>query len=195
MTMCTSGSIGIISCPQGAGSSLAFEVCGSVASPPYSLSGLSTAASISLSSGMTGFYGYSASANPIYFSTTDCSVTPTESYWCSCICGVQTGDSARVCLCWYTSTENVKSSAARACGLCNTTCMGGGFSGALGEYNEGEFYIDIDGNDSVCVITCAIKGISGISNAQICISNVVNIVGNYCIGSPYVQYSDAPPVM
>lgn len=64
MAMCSSGSLGIISAPQSGCSSIAMAVCGSVTSPPYSLSGLSVSAGKTAPHAMTEFYGYAPTPQP-----------------------------------------------------------------------------------------------------------------------------------
>lgn len=193
MTMCSSGSIGIISCPQGAGSSLAFEVCGSVASPPYSLSGLSTAAGISLSSGMTGFYGYSSTPNP-YFLQSLYSFSGGFYEDCrSCGSGITVANTcACICVYWEAGADGTSTlTKGIACVYCNTIAIGGGGYCCNQGGGSGSFSFTQDADDSVYYCTCGFtkEGIGAYGWGCLTINSVTNIVGNYCKGTPASQLS------
>lgn len=193
MTMCSSGSIGIISCPQGAGSSLAFEVCGSVASPPYSLCGLATAAGISLSSGMTGFYGYSSTPNPYFLESL---VTGSGAFceWCSsCGSGITTSNTcACICVGWEAGVNGTSLlTRGIACVYCNTVAIGGcGYCCNQGG-GSGSFSFVQDADDIVCYCTIGMskEGTPYYGWGCLSIISVTNITGNYCKGTPNSQLS------
>ena len=195
MTMCTSGSLGIIICPQGGCSSIAFAVDGNV-TPPKSLSALSISAGFSAPHSMREFYSY-----PSHFialcdiPSEDSGVNCVDDYVMrtSCICSnpaLIAGQCYNICIDYYisavgqapASTSYVMLTCQDICVVCFSVDAGNYYSGTFSTYNikYGEAWSIVNSAyaaDTLCAncsSSCAtIIGISG-------------VVGTYALGTPLI---------
>ena len=178
MAMCSTGSLGIISAPQGGCSSL----CAAVGVASGSLSTLSTCAGKSAPHSMLEFYGYAGTATAIYFSNI-CECYSTD---LNCVCGVAGSNCVGTVYCYWLDKMAGKTSAA-VCIYCNGTAirccsiLGSGdcsVSGAFAVFTH-------DGNDCVCVCTRALD-VFGDSYAysRVALCSLSQCVGCFCIGAP-----------
>jgi hypothetical protein len=202
MAMPSSGSIGLVSAPQTCGS-IACAVCGTNASPPYSLNTLSAAAGKSAPHSMLEFYGYSPAPTwkTVYFSNIS-STCPNYDDICECTCACLTTSSAMAsgdCYFPAFSWNFYKPTTAAPTPVCvHLLCNGVtkyccGFISKTAYSCSGTWAaFSVDSNDCIHAIThaeiltdCVVGSTATVT---LCAVNVC--VGCYCVGSPATVYSE-----
>lgn len=191
MAMCSSGSLGIISCPQGGCSSIAMVVDGNI-SGSKSLSTLSVKAGKTAPHAMTEFYGFDGMICVDLYCLSSIGFDGSSNYVCKrhCLTYSKTRNSPE---CYCVSllgdlcvSDQAVGSFARIDICCNGTrvfckciipimvCLVSGYS----------FVVDY--NDVVVITTdaCTVNTTcSGSAASRICLSNVTQICGTYRIGT------------
>jgi len=189
MAMPASGSIAIISAPQTCGS-----ICAAVGTASGSLSTLSVAAGSPYSTApycMREFYSYTpALPTAVNFSQIYYNGGDNGTYSYSCVkpnCPTTAGDC--YCLCTFFNLcvdfSQSPSSYAIMCVRCNTVqtyccCIDYSYFCA-----NAPFSMTVRAGDNVCIYNYAREWVSqpGGVRSQICISSIVDIVGDYCRGT------------
>lgn len=129
MTMCASGSLGIISCPQGGCSSIAMAVDGNITGSK-SLSTLSTTAGKSAPHSMIEFYGYGTAVQKCVniLNLTCVGQNLANAYATGCLCtdpAMSAGEFYCPTINWYLHNDLTCGSIAAFCVLRNTVCFCG----------------------------------------------------------------------
>jgi len=200
MAMPLSGSLGIISCPAGACTSISIAVDGNITTPK-SLTSLSIGAGKDAPHSMLEFYGYApAVVNPRIniFLVNGISQPNME-----CLCGelvptvtMPATDCYYPNYSWRMCANNASSSSSCVKIICNSVtihqcAVSGNIYDCTGTWNAASI---VDSNDVVNIITCVSNSVTDdIVMSCIRMTSITQSVGTYYLGSPSSQTSYLGP--
>jgi hypothetical protein len=200
--MPASGNIAILDNTLQTCSSISCAVDGN-ATPPKSLTALGAAAGFTAPYKMSDFYGYGVVVNKSVSFSNIASTCPNYDAISECTCSrlaystaMSSGECYCPTFCWRlsrggTSSRNGTMIATICCnGSVKCTCT---VISCVTVNCSGSWTFLVKYNDTVCVVTCAVRHITDTTlsaiHSSVCLNSIISTSGSFCVGSPSYQLS------